>query len=457
MKIYTFKVALKDDPFIWRLIEMKGNQTLDKLHEVIFDAFDRFDSHLYSFYLGKNIRDSSQEYTLVDEREWSKAKSAASARLDKLMLRQGQKFSYLFDFGDEWWHTIKVVSIKEGDFKGRYPRIIEKHEESPPQYPDYDYEDEEEDEDEEDEEDFDSLLEDLDVKFEKIEELPVELPWLEMAEQIIDEVEDFAVSGLQGFRELWHKISQEKIHLPPLGRVAFLSFLMENTSYMAKNFFNRIMQLPEIETKVKLDLCDLIAHKKLLNMFIVYNNIDLNRWQEINEEFKEKSRIYLCDHFFVQCIEDQKLDYPTIVFFPTPLGGFFDSLTRDAVRWAGEFSSLVKESVLHYTKADLKELFPGHYHYLTLGALDLFDAHQDVFTQEEAKDILESAIRHSHPQVRKKGYEIAANILGIESIKPGLKDKYKIVRDAVKKYIEAGGRPSPKGGKKSSKIKKIQR
>ena len=48
--IFIFKVALAGRKSIWRKIAMRGNQTLDDLHEAIFDAFDRYDEHLYSFY-----------------------------------------------------------------------------------------------------------------------------------------------------------------------------------------------------------------------------------------------------------------------------------------------------------------------------------------------------------------------------------------------------------------------
>jgi hypothetical protein len=46
---YCLKINLKGEKRIWRLIAMRGDQTLDDLHEAIFLAFDRFDPHLYSF------------------------------------------------------------------------------------------------------------------------------------------------------------------------------------------------------------------------------------------------------------------------------------------------------------------------------------------------------------------------------------------------------------------------
>jgi hypothetical protein len=52
----VFKVALKGRPGIWRSIAVRGDQTLERLHEEIFRVFDRFDEHLYSFYFPKAPR-----------------------------------------------------------------------------------------------------------------------------------------------------------------------------------------------------------------------------------------------------------------------------------------------------------------------------------------------------------------------------------------------------------------
>ncbi len=47
---YLFKVSLKRRRSVWRLLVLRGDQTLEDLHEVIFTAFERYDDHLYSFY-----------------------------------------------------------------------------------------------------------------------------------------------------------------------------------------------------------------------------------------------------------------------------------------------------------------------------------------------------------------------------------------------------------------------
>ncbi len=49
--IHRFKVSLKDNPDIWRIIDIKENQMLSSLHKAIFKAFDRVQEHEYSFFL----------------------------------------------------------------------------------------------------------------------------------------------------------------------------------------------------------------------------------------------------------------------------------------------------------------------------------------------------------------------------------------------------------------------
>ena len=131
--IYTFKVSLKDAPRIWRKIEVRGDQTLHQLHKAIFNAFERFEEHLYAFFLSNKPWDSSTEYGLPDRE--SEARNAKRTKIDPLGLQVKKKFLYVFDFGDEWWHSIELLSVKEEACMGKYPRVVESEGEAPPQYP----------------------------------------------------------------------------------------------------------------------------------------------------------------------------------------------------------------------------------------------------------------------------------------------------------------------------------
>jgi hypothetical protein len=63
---------------------------------------------------------------------------STETKIGSLDLEEGEPFGYWFDFGDDWWHQINVVAIKEEMPAGNYPRIIERVGESPPQYVDFD-------------------------------------------------------------------------------------------------------------------------------------------------------------------------------------------------------------------------------------------------------------------------------------------------------------------------------
>ena len=98
--VFIFKVALAGRKNIWRKIAVKGNQTLDDLHEAIFDAFDRYDQHLYSFFFplkpGKitprKIYHESVEYTSRNAFEFGDVddkKDASKAKVALLKLKKG--------------------------------------------------------------------------------------------------------------------------------------------------------------------------------------------------------------------------------------------------------------------------------------------------------------------------------------------------------------------------------
>ena len=145
-KVYIFKVALTGNKRIWRRIAIRGDQTLGKLHDAIFKAFDRYDFHLYSFYFpqpssrGRARRRGADEYThpfVLEDDPFAREgiQNAEKTKIDSLELEVGQSFDYLFDFGDSWEHVITVEETEAQAEKGIYPRILEKCGESPPQYP----------------------------------------------------------------------------------------------------------------------------------------------------------------------------------------------------------------------------------------------------------------------------------------------------------------------------------
>ena len=162
--LYTLEVWLREgpvteefqkrNPVVSRTIEIRGEQTLEQLHRAIFRAFDFWDDcHLYEFQFGEGPYDCSGGRYVVPspiehllDHEAPPKGTVDQTRLNALGLDVGRSFGYWYDFGDCWYHQLDVVAIGEAEPKRRYPRIIARTGESPPQYPDADEDDEDESE-----------------------------------------------------------------------------------------------------------------------------------------------------------------------------------------------------------------------------------------------------------------------------------------------------------------------
>ena len=97
MTYYRLKVSIMGIPKLYRLIDISGKNTLVDLHEAIFAAFDRYDPHLYSFFITrkdtKSIRTifNAPEITHPQNTEDAMGfgppkRSAAKTRVDDLGL-----------------------------------------------------------------------------------------------------------------------------------------------------------------------------------------------------------------------------------------------------------------------------------------------------------------------------------------------------------------------------------
>lgn len=148
-RLFTLKVDLVEGPGlkvkpnapIHRTIQIKGEQTLDALHRVIFEAFERSDEHLYEFNFGKNPQDMKGKryspYSFYEEaaRVELPGKDTAGTSIDSLELSEGQTLYYIFDLGEYWEHKIEVVEIGNAPSHGKFPKIVGVTGESPMQYP----------------------------------------------------------------------------------------------------------------------------------------------------------------------------------------------------------------------------------------------------------------------------------------------------------------------------------
>jgi hypothetical protein len=100
-------------PAIWRRLEVPASMTLERLHVALQAAFGWTNSHLHVFEIGPER--VSVPYSIDDLTEGGITRSGRIVQLGEIVDRGHRRFSYEYDFGDSWRHTITVEDIRESD------------------------------------------------------------------------------------------------------------------------------------------------------------------------------------------------------------------------------------------------------------------------------------------------------------------------------------------------------
>ena len=99
-------------PPVWRRLELPGDLTLPRLHDVIQVAMGWTDSHLHRCRTGSDHR-SPYFVTTFDVDEGEDGVLEDDVRLDQLLDAEGDELWYDYDFGDGWDHVLKVEQVLE--------------------------------------------------------------------------------------------------------------------------------------------------------------------------------------------------------------------------------------------------------------------------------------------------------------------------------------------------------
>jgi hypothetical protein len=115
-------------PIIWRKILVSDKITLLDLHDVIQAVFDWQDYHLHEFEINHIVygdpANGEFDFPVLNEEVMT---------LKKLNLTQCSRFTYVYDFGDHWKHTLiveKVLPIERGI---KLPRCVDGKRARPPE------------------------------------------------------------------------------------------------------------------------------------------------------------------------------------------------------------------------------------------------------------------------------------------------------------------------------------
>ena len=120
--VYQIKVTLKGSkPPIWRRILVTEGTTLGRLHGILQAVMGWQDYHLHEFTVaGREYGISDPEYDIFDE----PVADERRARLGQLLSSEGFRFTYVYDFGDNWEHELLIEKILRPESGVHYPVCV---------------------------------------------------------------------------------------------------------------------------------------------------------------------------------------------------------------------------------------------------------------------------------------------------------------------------------------------
>lgn len=129
-QIARIRITLKDmEPAIWRRVELPLSNSLKTLHLAIQAVMLFENYHLFRFDVGE----ASYGIPLDDNWMGRPTRDAANIRLAKLVERGVTTFTYTYDFGDDWRHTIEIEGVFTADPATDYPRFFDGERRAPPE------------------------------------------------------------------------------------------------------------------------------------------------------------------------------------------------------------------------------------------------------------------------------------------------------------------------------------
>jgi hypothetical protein len=127
-KIFELEIVLADiRPPVRRRVQVPGEIDLAVLHEVVQSAMGWTNSHLHEFEI------AGRRYGIPDP-DWPAQQVVDEAKVKLFRLvEQGDRFGYVYDFGDNWAHEITVEEVLAAEPGVRYPRCVSGEGACPPE------------------------------------------------------------------------------------------------------------------------------------------------------------------------------------------------------------------------------------------------------------------------------------------------------------------------------------
>lgn len=128
-RVHRIKITVDGTrPQVWRRVEVPSVTRLNDLHMLIQVVMGWKDVHLHAFEFAGRRYSENEDFGFgppdLDEHE---------ARVGDVLRRKNSTGAYIYDFGDDWFHTLTVEGIVDAEPHAVYPRLLDGHGGCPPE------------------------------------------------------------------------------------------------------------------------------------------------------------------------------------------------------------------------------------------------------------------------------------------------------------------------------------
>lgn len=323
--ILKLKISLVENERIYRVIEIGGNETFERLANTILDAFAFDRDHLYMFSTKRKPYDAGGIYHPLAEKE----KSSDEIRLCDVGPKVRNKYLFLYDFGDEWMFYVTVMQVRETEHE-IMPRVAEGRgvlDQYAPRFLEDEWED---DEDWSGKSEWDNEDEQVEICISRVEdarlaELLQEIPalmqsvWLRLVGERMEEIAELELCLFDGLEEAGLLEIEE--------HESGIRLNVKNGESGRKREIPSLGKLPE---RCRID-------NLLLALIGIYGVID---WEKLRELFRER----FC---FSGCAEEMVFSEAEKMVKCGMLGSM---LEKENKFWFSSFCLAVTEEILQKRK-----------------------------------------------------------------------------------------------------------
>ena len=130
--VYKFRVILDAEEDIFRDIAILKDDTLEDLHNAIFNSFGFDGMEVASFYTCDETWNQEEEIPMFDAGDVpGEQRTMSDCKLSEILDKENTKIIYVYDFINMWTFLVELAAIEQQVAGNFYPETLFSHGEMP--------------------------------------------------------------------------------------------------------------------------------------------------------------------------------------------------------------------------------------------------------------------------------------------------------------------------------------